>query len=73
MISIMWIIHSRETPNIWEMTPEDISFYCRICSCFGINYHRLEAGSEDDVRLINVGLHPPSYQVCYSSDISKGL
>ncbi|KAL9997940.1 hypothetical protein Hdeb2414_s0591g00920561 [Helianthus debilis subsp. tardiflorus] len=61
MIATMWTIHSRQTPNLWEMAPEEISFYCKICSCFGIDYHRLEAASEDDVCLMNVGLHPRSF------------
>ncbi|MFS7932814.1 hypothetical protein Hanom_Chr04g00372351 [Helianthus anomalus] len=58
MIAIMCIIHSRETPAISKMCPQVISFYCRMCSCFGIQYHRLEDASEDDVCLMNVGLHP---------------
>ncbi|KAI7745316.1 hypothetical protein M8C21_001551, partial [Ambrosia artemisiifolia] len=48
MLAIMSIIHSRETPVIWEMSNQEILFYCKICSCFGIDYHRLEAASEDD-------------------------
>ncbi|XP_022032973.1 uncharacterized protein LOC110934088 [Helianthus annuus] len=61
MIATMWTIHSRQTPNLWEMAPQEISFYCKICSCFGIDYHRLEAASQDDVCLMNVGLHPRSF------------
>ncbi|KAJ0691989.1 hypothetical protein HanPI659440_Chr15g0580981 [Helianthus annuus] len=56
MIATMWIIHSRQTPILWELSPEQLSFYCKICSCFGIDYHRLEAASEDDVRLMFVGV-----------------
>ncbi|KAJ0597453.1 hypothetical protein HanHA89_Chr04g0154801 [Helianthus annuus] len=57
MIAIMYMIHSRETPAISKMVPGQIKFYCRMCSCFGIQYHRLEDASEDDVCLMNVGLH----------------
>ncbi|KAJ0927418.1 hypothetical protein HanRHA438_Chr04g0182681 [Helianthus annuus] len=57
MIAIMYMIHSRETPAISKMVPHQIKFYCRMCSCFGIQYHRLEDASEDDVCLMNVGLH----------------
>ncbi|MFS7929785.1 hypothetical protein Hanom_Chr04g00336531 [Helianthus anomalus] len=56
MIATMWIIHSRQTPILWKMPPEQLSFYCKICSCFGIDYHRLEAASEDDARLMFVGV-----------------
>ncbi|MFS7932040.1 hypothetical protein Hanom_Chr04g00363111 [Helianthus anomalus] len=56
MIATMWIIHSRQTPILWEMSSDQLSFYCKICSCFGIDYHRLEAASEDDVRLMFVGV-----------------
>ncbi|KAJ0762888.1 hypothetical protein HanOQP8_Chr04g0166241 [Helianthus annuus] len=55
MIVVMCIIHSRKTPTVWKMGRQLVLFYCKVCSCFGIDYHRLEAASEDDVCLMNVG------------------
>ncbi|MFS7933123.1 hypothetical protein Hanom_Chr04g00376091 [Helianthus anomalus] len=55
MITVMCIIHSRKTPTVWEMSRQEVLFYCKVCSCFGIDYHRLEAASKDDVCLMNVG------------------
>uniref|UniRef100_A0A251V1Z4 Uncharacterized protein n=2 Tax=Helianthus annuus TaxID=4232 RepID=A0A251V1Z4_HELAN len=55
MITVLCIIHSRKTPTVWKMTRQEVLFYCKVCSCFGIDYHRLEAASEDDVCLMNVG------------------
>ncbi|KAK9056323.1 hypothetical protein SSX86_027413 [Deinandra increscens subsp. villosa] len=46
--SIMGIIYSRKTPKLKHFTTRMISFYCKLCSCFGIDYRRLEAASEDD-------------------------
>ncbi|KAM0072690.1 hypothetical protein Hdeb2414_s0001g00039171 [Helianthus debilis subsp. tardiflorus] len=55
MIVVMCVIHSRKTPTVWKMGRRMVLFYCKVCSCFGIDYHRLEAASEDDVCLMNVG------------------
>ncbi|KAK9056034.1 hypothetical protein SSX86_027121 [Deinandra increscens subsp. villosa] len=55
IVDVMSIIHSRKTPTFWGMFGQNISFYCKLCSCFGIDYHRLEAASEDDVCLMNMG------------------
>ncbi|KAJ0797983.1 hypothetical protein HanPI659440_Chr04g0179921 [Helianthus annuus] len=55
MIVVMCIIHSRKTPTVWKMGRQLVLFYCKVCSCFGIDYQRLEAASEDDVCLMNVG------------------
>ncbi|KAM0072483.1 hypothetical protein Hdeb2414_s0001g00036951 [Helianthus debilis subsp. tardiflorus] len=52
MIKVMSIIHSRKTPTFWKLSLAMISFYCKICSCFGIDYRRLEGASEDDVCLM---------------------
>ncbi|KAM0005686.1 hypothetical protein Hdeb2414_s0203g00831201 [Helianthus debilis subsp. tardiflorus] len=52
MINVMSIIHSRKTPAIWRLGAASIIFYCKICSCFGIDYRRLEGASEDDVCLM---------------------
>ncbi|MFS7932840.1 hypothetical protein Hanom_Chr04g00372631 [Helianthus anomalus] len=52
MINVMSIIHSRKTPAIWKLGAASIIFYCKICSCFGIDYRRLEGASEDDVCLM---------------------
>ncbi|KAJ0582440.1 hypothetical protein HanRHA438_Chr04g0195621 [Helianthus annuus] len=52
---LMDIIHSRKTPTFWETCSQEIIFYCKLCSCFGIDYHCLEAASEDDVCLMNMG------------------
>ncbi|XP_076948715.1 uncharacterized protein LOC143621074 [Bidens hawaiensis] len=54
MVDIMNVIYSRKTPTFWGMSCEEISFYCKLCSCFGIEYHRLEAASENDVCLMNM-------------------
>ncbi|MFS7932809.1 hypothetical protein Hanom_Chr04g00372291 [Helianthus anomalus] len=55
LMDVMSIIHSRKTPTFWEMCWQEIIFYCKLCSCFGIDYHCLEAASEDDVCLMNMG------------------
>ncbi|MFS7932817.1 hypothetical protein Hanom_Chr04g00372381 [Helianthus anomalus] len=55
LMDVMSIIHSRKTPTFWEMCWQEIIFYCKLCSCFGIDYHWLEAASEDDVCLMNMG------------------
>ncbi|KAF5811773.1 hypothetical protein HanRHA438_Chr04g0195111 [Helianthus annuus] len=54
MVDIMNIIHSRKTPSFWGMSSEEISFYCKLCSCFRIEDDRLEGASEDDVCLMNM-------------------
>ncbi|KAJ0785142.1 hypothetical protein HanOQP8_Chr02g0039611 [Helianthus annuus] len=54
MVEIMNIIHSRKTPSFWGMSSEEISFYCKLCSCFRIEYHYLEGAREDAVCLMNV-------------------
>ncbi|KAJ0598420.1 hypothetical protein HanHA89_Chr04g0165611 [Helianthus annuus] len=56
LIYVMSLIHSRKTPAYWEMSAGYVLFYCKLCSCFGIDYNRLEAASEEDVRLMYVGL-----------------
>ncbi|KAF5811818.1 hypothetical protein HanXRQr2_Chr04g0185801 [Helianthus annuus] len=56
LICVMSVIHSRKTPAYWEMSPGYVLFYCKLCSCFGIDYDCLEAASEEDVRLMYVGL-----------------
>ncbi|KAJ0719288.1 hypothetical protein HanLR1_Chr08g0280011 [Helianthus annuus] len=48
----MSIIHSRKTPTFRKLGAATITFYCKICSCFGIDYSRLEGASEDDVCLM---------------------
>ncbi|KAK9056322.1 hypothetical protein SSX86_027412 [Deinandra increscens subsp. villosa] len=55
MAGIMGIIYSRKTPKLVHCT-NTISFYCKLCSCFGIDYLRLEDASEDDVCLMNTGI-----------------
>ncbi|KAD3068748.1 hypothetical protein E3N88_36628 [Mikania micrantha] len=55
MGDVMSIIHSRKTPQFMKLSWPEISFYCKLCSCFGIEYHNLEAASEDDVCLMNMG------------------
>ncbi|KAI7738916.1 hypothetical protein M8C21_031802 [Ambrosia artemisiifolia] len=55
LMDIMSILHSRKTPTFWNFGWQQISFYCKLCSCFGIDYHCLEAASEDDVCLMNMG------------------
>lgn len=59
MADVMSVIHSRKTPSFWNMSWIKIQFYCKICSCFGIDYQRLEAACEYDVCLMNVGRKPP--------------
>lgn len=54
MVDVMNVIHSRKTPTFWGMSCNEISFYCKLCSCFGIEYHSLEAASDDDVILMNM-------------------
>ncbi|KAF5817646.1 hypothetical protein HanXRQr2_Chr02g0055521 [Helianthus annuus] len=54
MVEIMNIIHSRKTPSFWGMSSEEISFYCKLCSCFRIEYDYLEGAREDAVCLMNV-------------------
>ncbi|MFS8033883.1 hypothetical protein Hanom_Chr17g01574761 [Helianthus anomalus] len=49
MIKVMSIIHSRKTPTFLKLGAATITFYCKICSCFGIDYSRLEGASKDDV------------------------
>ncbi|KAM0072492.1 hypothetical protein Hdeb2414_s0001g00037051 [Helianthus debilis subsp. tardiflorus] len=56
LIYVMSLIHSRKTPAYWEMSAGYVLFYCKLRSCFGIDYNRLEAASEEDVRLMYVGL-----------------
>ncbi|KAJ0582438.1 hypothetical protein HanHA300_Chr04g0152251 [Helianthus annuus] len=56
LICVMSVIHSRKTPAYWEMSAGYVLFYCKLCSCFGIDYDCLEAASEEDVRLMYVGL-----------------
>ncbi|XP_076894233.1 uncharacterized protein LOC143546454 [Bidens hawaiensis] len=54
----MSLVHSRKTPTPEEFMHWDevfLSFYCKLCSCFGIDYQNLEAASEDDVILMNMG------------------
>ncbi|KAI7726249.1 hypothetical protein M8C21_008593 [Ambrosia artemisiifolia] len=58
VFEIMSLVHSRKTPAPesfikWDETV--MSFYCKLCSCFGIDYQHLEAASEDDVILMNMG------------------
>ncbi|KAJ0582441.1 hypothetical protein HanHA300_Chr04g0152281 [Helianthus annuus] len=55
LMDVTSIIHSRKTPTFWEMGWQEIIFYCKLCSCFGIDYHCLEAASVDDVCLMNMG------------------
>ncbi|KAL9991952.1 hypothetical protein Hdeb2414_s1249g00995871 [Helianthus debilis subsp. tardiflorus] len=54
MVDIMNIIYSRKTPSFWGMSCNQISFYCKLCSCFWIEYDRLEGASEDAVCLMNM-------------------
>ncbi|KAF5776200.1 hypothetical protein HanXRQr2_Chr12g0521601 [Helianthus annuus] len=54
MVDIMNIIYSRKTPSFWGMSCNQISFYCKLCSCFRIEYDRLEGASEDAVCLMNM-------------------
>lgn len=55
MIQAMGYIHSRKTPEYWRMCPIETLFYCKLCSCFGIDYNCLERASADDVCLMDVG------------------
>ncbi|KAM0072490.1 hypothetical protein Hdeb2414_s0001g00037031 [Helianthus debilis subsp. tardiflorus] len=61
LMDVMSIIHSRKTPTFWKMGIQEIIFYCKLCSCFGIDYHCLEAASEDDVCLMNMGEETASF------------
>lgn len=55
MADLMSTIHSKKTPDFTEMGPQLLSFYCKLCSCFGLKYHDLETASDDDVCLMNMG------------------
>ncbi|MFS7932813.1 hypothetical protein Hanom_Chr04g00372331 [Helianthus anomalus] len=61
LMDVMSIIHSRKTPTFWKMGIQEIIFYCKLCSCFGIDYHCLEGASEDDVCLMNMGEETASF------------
>ncbi|KAJ0598424.1 hypothetical protein HanRHA438_Chr04g0195641 [Helianthus annuus] len=61
LMDVMSIIHSRKTPTFWKMGIQEIIFYCKLCSCFGIDYHCLEAASEEDVCLMNMGEETASF------------
>ncbi|MFS7959714.1 hypothetical protein Hanom_Chr08g00694311 [Helianthus anomalus] len=49
LICVMSVIHSRKTPAYWEMSPGYALFYCKLCSCFGIDYDCLEVALEVDL------------------------
>ncbi|KAL8237688.1 hypothetical protein R6Q59_018769 [Mikania micrantha] len=58
IVKLMSIVHSRKTPapeTFMEWSSHRILFYCKLCSCFGIDYQNLESASEDDVCLMNMG------------------
>ncbi|KAD2392820.1 hypothetical protein E3N88_39797 [Mikania micrantha] len=58
IVKLMSIVHSRKTPapeTFMEWSSPRILFYCKLCSCFGIDYQNLESASEDDVCLMNMG------------------
>ncbi|KAK1434166.1 hypothetical protein QVD17_11084 [Tagetes erecta] len=57
MIRIMSIVHSRTTPAYWKWSAQEVLFYCKLCSCFGIDYCQLETASDDDVSLMYVPDH----------------
>ncbi|KAJ0495402.1 hypothetical protein HanOQP8_Chr12g0463501 [Helianthus annuus] len=55
VFELMRTIYSRITPTPKKFMQWDegmMSFYCKLCSCFGIDYLHLEAASKDDVVLM---------------------
>ncbi|KAJ0495259.1 hypothetical protein HanIR_Chr12g0606901 [Helianthus annuus] len=55
VFELMRTIYSRITPTpkkFMEWSGSWMSFYCKLCSCFGIDYLHLEAASKDDVVLM---------------------
>ncbi|KAJ0864395.1 hypothetical protein HanPSC8_Chr12g0541491 [Helianthus annuus] len=55
VFELMRTIYSRITPTpkkFMQWCGNWMSFYCKLCSCFGIDYLHLEAASKDDVVLM---------------------